>query len=244
MDETEEQLSQKGEQIRLVLHHGAKLNLQWELLSYRYFYYLLGLVEAEQMAGGEDDAVEYCHCQITIFGIACSKPTDERNGYDVDYSDGHHGAYRTAGVELGSLINVLCHGSAESAVRQIDASISQHEDAVGYCHIDNLGGLAPFRMCPESENQYQSRDRSSEEQPRAESSPSGMSLVCQCTDDRVVDGVPESGNKHQCSNGTHTDSEHISIEYHEEVAHEHPTEVAAYIAHTIGELADEGNLSL
>ena len=201
-------------------------------------------MEAEQVAGGEDDAVEYCHSQITIFGIACAKPADEWNGYDVDYSDGHHGAHRTAGVELSSFIHVLCHGSAECAVRQVHAGISQYQDAVGYCHIDNLGGLAPFRMCPEGEYQYQCCDRSSEEQPWAESSPSGVGLVGKCADDGVVDGVPESGYKHQGCYGTHADSEHIGVENHEEVAYEHPTEVAAHIAHAIGELTDEGNLSL
>lgn len=79
-----------------------------------------------------------------------------------------------------------------------------------------------------------------EEQPWAESSPSGVGLIGKCADDGVVDGVPESGNKHQGCYGTHADSEHIGVENHEEVAHEHPTEVAAHIAHAIGELTDEG----
>ena len=99
-------------------------------------------------------------------------------------------------------------------------------------------------MGPEGEYQYQCRDRSSEEQPWAESSPSGVGLIGKCADDGVVDGVPESGHKHQGCYGTHADSEHIGVENHEEIAHEHPTEVAAHIAHTIGELTDEGNLSL
>lgn len=99
-------------------------------------------------------------------------------------------------------------------------------------------------MCPEGEYQHEGCDRCSEEQPRAETSPTGMCLVGEGADDRVVDGIPKTGNEHQGSYGTHADSEHISIEYHEEVTHEHPTEVASHIAHSVGEFADEGNLAL
>ena len=115
------------------------------------FHYLPRLVEAEQMASGKDDAVEHRHGKIAIFGVACTKPTDQRHGHDVDHADSHHGAHRTTGVEFGPLVNILCHGTAERAVRQVDASISQHQDAVGHSHIDDLGSLAPFGMSPKGE---------------------------------------------------------------------------------------------
>ena len=196
------------------------------------------------MAGGEDDAIEHSHGEIAIFGVAGTKPADEWHGYDVDYADGHHRAYRAAGVEFGSLVDILCHGSAESAIRQVDAGIAQYQDAVGHCHVDDLGGLAPFGVCPEGEYQHQCRDRGSEEQPWAESSPASMGLVGECADDWVVDSIPESGYKHQGGYSAHADSKHVCVEYHEEVAYKHPTEVAAHVAHAIGELADEGNFTL
>ena len=124
MDKAEEQLPQEGEQVRLVLDGGTKLYLQWKFLCFWHLHYLLGLVEAEQVAGCEDDAVEHCHGEVTILGVASPKPTDERYGDDVDDSYRHHGANRTAGVELGSFVYVLGHRSAEGAVRQVDASVA------------------------------------------------------------------------------------------------------------------------
>ena len=63
---------------------------------------------------------------------------------------------------------------------------------------------------------------------------------------RAVTGAPKRshGRKHQCGYGAHADAEHVGVENHEEVAYEHPTEVASYIAHTIGKLADERHVAL
>ena len=99
-------------------------------------------------------------------------------------------------------------------------------------------------MRPEGEYEYEGCDRSAEEQPRAESSPSGVRLVCERTDDRVVDGIPESGDEHQGCHSTHTDAENVGVKDHEEVAHEHPRKVATDIAHTVCDFADEGNFAM
>ena len=84
------------------------------------------------MAGGEDDAVYDGHGQIAELCVALAEECHERHGDDVKDADGYHCAHRAAGVELGTLVDVLCHRYAECAVRQIDAGISEHQNSV--CH--------------------------------------------------------------------------------------------------------------
>ena len=118
-------MSEKSEQVRLVSQSRFQLHLEWQFLLFSLDdHHLLGLVEAEQVASGEDDAVEHSHGEVTVLGVACAKPTDEWHGDDVDNTYRHHRTDRTAGVETGSLVDVLGHGSAEGAVRQIDASVA------------------------------------------------------------------------------------------------------------------------
>ena len=191
------------------------------------------------MAGGEDNAIYYSYCQIAELCVALAKECYERHGYDIQHTDGNHCAHRAACIELSSLVNVLCHSSAECAVRQVDASVAKHQDAVGHSHIHNLCSLAPVGVCPESEHEYDGCYGCSEQKPRAEASPACVGLVGKGSDDRIVHGIPYSRYKHKCGYGAHSDAKHVGVENHEEVAYEHPTEVAAYIAHSIGNLADE-----
>jgi len=71
-----------------------------------------------------------------------------------------------------------------------------------------------------------------------------VGLVGKGSDDRVVHGIPYSRYEHKCSHRAHSDAKHVGVENHEEVAYEHPTEVAAYIAHSIGNLADERHTAI
>ena len=99
-------------------------------------------------------------------------------------------------------------------------------------------------MRPEREYENEGRYGSAEEKPRTKASPARVGLVGKCSDDRVVHGIPDARYEHQCGYGAHADAEHVGVENHEEVAYEHPTEVASYIAHAIGKLADERHVAL
>ena len=196
------------------------------------------------MAGGEYYTIYYSYCQIAELCVALAQECNERHGYDIQHTDGNHRAHRTACVELSSLVNVLCHSSAECAVRQVDASVAKHQDAVGNSHIHNLCSLAPVWMRPECEHKYNSCNRSSEQKPRTETSPTCVGLVGKGSDDRVVHGIPYSRYEHKCGYCAHSDAKNVGVENHKEVANEHPTEVAAYIAHSIGNLADEWHTAI
>ena len=59
-----------------------------------------------------------------------------------------------------------------------------------------------------------------------------------------MEGVPETGEEHQQGNRRHGDAAHVGVEDHEEVAYEHPAEVTAHVAKTVGDLADEGDFDV
>ena len=98
-------------------------------------------------------------------------------------------------------------------------------------------------MRPEGQHQNKGRQRRRYQQPRAEPAPACMGAVAELADDRIIDGVPETTDKHQYRYGTHADTKGIGIENHEKVADKHPAEVATYISHAIGKLAQQGKAS-
>ena len=61
----------------------------------------------------------------------------------------------------------------------------------------------------------------------------------QRTDHGVIDGIPEAGDQHQEGHCRHADAADIGVKNHQEVANEHPAEVAAHIAHAVSDFTDQ-----
>ena len=81
-------------------------------------------------------------------------------------------------------------------------------------------------------------------QPRAVAAPAGAGAVAERADDRVVYRVPEAGDQHQQRNRRHADAADIGVENHQKIADKHPAEIAADVAHAVGDLADQRNLDI
>ena len=76
--------------------------------------------------------------QISIFGAVASEFTDQWNRDDIDDSNCDHRRYRTGCVDLGTLIDILCHCSTEGSIWNIYAGVSQNQQTVSNDHIYNL----------------------------------------------------------------------------------------------------------
>ena len=58
------------------------------------------------------------------------------------------------------------------------------------------------------------RNRCRHQKPWTVSSPSCLCLVGQSPNNRIINGIPESGKQHQCRHCCHTDSKYIGIKNH------------------------------
>ena len=135
------------------MHDGFQLCAQIEFLLGRNGHYLLRLAEAEEVASGEDQAINHGYGEITLLRVVIAQPTDQGDSDDVNHPDGDHGTDRAAGVQLRPLVDVLRHGSTEGAVGQVHTGISQYQEAVGNGHINDLRRLAPLGMSPKGERE-------------------------------------------------------------------------------------------
>lgn len=71
--------------------------------------------------------------------------------------------------------------------------------------------LIPVWSCPECHYKEHRRNRCRHQKPWTVSSPSCLCLVGQSPDNRIINGIPESGKQHQCRHCCHTDSKYIGI---------------------------------
>ena len=94
-------------------------------------------------------------------------------------------------------------------------------------------------MRPERQHEHHSSCRRAEQQPWTVASPAGTGTVAQRTDHGVIDGIPEAGDQHQEGHCRHADAADIGVKNHQEVANEHPAEVAAHIAHAVSDFTDQ-----
>ena len=191
------------------------------------------------MAGRKDASVNSRHQKISPFIISAAKGRNQRNRDNVDNADGDHCADGTKRIDFGPLFYILCHGAAQRPIGNIHAGITQHQNTVSNCHINNLYRRRPVRMGPECQHQYNGCKGRSNQQPGTVSSPSGMGFVTQPSDDRIVDGVPKPGKQHQSRHCTHSNSKNIRIKNHQEISHKHPTEITPHIAHAVSNFADQ-----
>lgn len=151
VDEAEKQLPQERQQVGAVAQGRFQLYAQIEFLLWWKGHGLPRLAETEEVASGKNQPIEHGYGEIPLFRIVIAQPADQRDRDNVDHTDGDHGTDRAAGVQLRPFVHVLRHGSAEGAVRQVHAGISQHQQAVGDGHIDDLRRLAPIGVCPKGE---------------------------------------------------------------------------------------------
>ena len=63
------------------------------------------------MAGGEDAAIEDGNKQKASLDVITAKEMNEGDRDDIDDADGSHGTDRAKGIDLSSLIDILCHGT-------------------------------------------------------------------------------------------------------------------------------------
>ena len=87
------------------------------------------------MAERKDAAVEHRHHQVAVRGVVAAEVRDERKRDDVEDVDGDHRADRAGGVDFRALLDVLRQRAAQRTVGNVDASVAEHQHAVGDVHI-------------------------------------------------------------------------------------------------------------
>ena len=196
------------------------------------------------MTGRKDTSVNDRDEKISPLVISASESRDQRHRDDIDHTDGDHRAHRAECIDLRAFLDILGHRAAECSVWNINAGVSQHKDTVCNCHVNDLCGVRPVRMRPERHNEHKRCQGRRDQEPWAVPPPPRMRLVAQSSDDRIVDGVPEPGEEHQGRHRSHADAEHIGVEYHQKISHEHPAEIASHVAHAVCDLADQRHLHI
>ena len=190
--EPEQQLACQGKDIGTVLGYGRKLFLQGNLLMLRYGHHFLCLCKTEHVAQGKDASVNNGYQEISPSVAARAQRFNQRHRYDIDDSNGNHGCHGPEGINLRTLLYVLGHGPAQGPVRDIDAGISQNQNAVCNTHVHNLGCTVPARMGPEGQYQNNGCQGRRHKKPGPVSPPSGMGPVGQASDDGVINSVPKT----------------------------------------------------
>ena len=106
------------------MHNGLQLYFNGDFFFLRNCHLLFCLCKTEEMTCSKDASVNNCNKQITVLYTVASKPADQWHCYDIDDSDCDHCRYRTRCIDLGTLINILCHSTAKCSIWNVYTGVS------------------------------------------------------------------------------------------------------------------------
>jgi hypothetical protein len=141
VDKAEQELPHKGDQVRPVLYRRLELYPDGNALFFGRRHDLFRFREAEPVADGENRTVQHRDQQIPLGLVFSAKSGDQGQGDDIDDVDGDHGAHGAGGIDLSALLNILGQRPAQGAIGDVNAGVTQYQQAVGDVHIHRFGRI-------------------------------------------------------------------------------------------------------
>ena len=159
-------------------------------------------VHLDDFLGGQDGDDEERRCEereyngcALVTGRAAASRVDDTQGREGQHGHGQECAGHTVAGQCAAGLGVAGHQSRHRRVGYVYHGVQQHEDKVHAQAPPGAHGFRPFEVGGKGQDvEDQHRDKR-EHNPGTIATPTGVGPVGQRANDRVVDRVPELGQK-------------------------------------------------